>query len=149
MEHAASLAAASLLFAESENHSSMSDKLSKCSLLTLGMDAMTFLKPSKVGSILRFKAIVTQIFNSSIEVYVSVETLQKMEFSGSSFMLTNDGFLSFLVVDEFGEKLNLFQNITLPANLPSQVALQKDSFQRRQARLTAKAAIQNPLFKQT
>ena len=74
-------------------------------LLTLSMDSVSFLKPSKVGSILHLKSLVTRVFNTSLEVHVSVELYNVNICStdtphhDAEDVITNDAWISFMILE--------------------------------------------------
>jgi acyl-CoA hydrolase len=73
-------------------------------LLTASMDSVTFLRPTKVGDVVIIKGIVSQAFEHSIEVYVTVE---REHLETCEKEITNNGYLTVVSVDQKGQLLSV------------------------------------------
>ncbi|ORE05884.1 Thioesterase/thiol ester dehydrase-isomerase [Rhizopus microsporus var. microsporus] len=72
------------------------NRLAKAYLLTASIDSLNFIASSGVGDVVTIRSVVSRSFNSSMEVYVSVETENLL--TGET-KFTNDGFFTITAVD--------------------------------------------------
>ncbi|KAI8327454.1 HotDog domain-containing protein [Blakeslea trispora] len=72
-------------------------QLVKAYLLTANIDSLNFITSSGVGDVVTIRSIVSRAFNSSMEVYVSVEAENLL--TGET-KFTNDGFFTILASDQ-------------------------------------------------
>lgn len=73
----------------------------KSYMVTGSMDAVRFIQPTHVGDVVTFKAIVTETFRTSVEVYICVER----EDSRGVKQFTNDAFITMVAVDTSGKPI--------------------------------------------
>ncbi|KAI8992248.1 HotDog domain-containing protein [Pilobolus umbonatus] len=72
------------------------NKLAKAYLLTASIDSLNFISSTNVGDVVTLRSLVSRSFNSSMEVYVSVEAENVL--TGET-KFTNDGFFTITAVD--------------------------------------------------
>jgi acyl-CoA hydrolase len=72
---------------------------SRSHLLLASIDQLHFLQPVQVGQIVTIRAIVSQVFKSSMELYVTVGA---RDYRGGPSLLSNECFITFVAVNERG-----------------------------------------------
>jgi len=72
-------------------------------MLTANMDAVSFKESTSVGDILYFTSQVTAVFNSSVEVLVSVFAEQMNGGSNTEEKFVMDAFVTLVSVDDSGK----------------------------------------------
>ena len=79
---------------------------------TASIDCLNFIRPTKVGDILRIRAQVTRTWNTSLEVYITVhahlvgynETIIVDACGDDQWDFSNDGFMTFFAIDSEDHK---------------------------------------------
>jgi acyl-CoA hydrolase len=76
----------------------------RCPVVTAAVDAMTFLRPIRIGELVTLKASVNRVFRTSVEVGVKVfaENLESGEIRH-----TNSSFVTFVALDAAGRPREL------------------------------------------
>jgi acyl-CoA hydrolase len=103
----------------------------KSYVLTASLDEVNFTAPTQVGNILVIKAFVSAAWNSSFEVFATVEFEDHS--TGGKRVTTNNGFVTIVAVDSEGKK-----TINLPSlicDTPESMALESGANERRARRL--------------
>ncbi|RCH79829.1 hypothetical protein CU098_002192, partial [Rhizopus stolonifer] len=72
------------------------NRLAKAHLLTASIDSLNFIASSGVGDVVTIRSVVSRAFNSSMEVYVTVEAENLL--TGET-KFTNDGFFTITALD--------------------------------------------------
>ncbi|KAG2206609.1 hypothetical protein INT46_004857 [Mucor plumbeus] len=113
------------------------NRLAKAYLLTASIDSLNFIASSGVGDVVTIRSLVSRSFNSSMEVYVSVEAENLL--TGET-KFTNDGFFTVTAVDS--------ENIPviIPKVIPQTeygLELYEGGFERRQKRLNQRLELVN------
>ncbi|KAJ2956924.1 hypothetical protein NQZ79_g7284 [Umbelopsis isabellina] len=104
-------------------------------LLTASIDSLQFIKPTHVGEVVTVRSIVSRTFQSSIEVYVSVEGEDLR--TGETYF-TNDAFFTIVAVD--ADNIPVKIPSAIPQN-ESEAALFKGAEARRERRLALRQEI--------
>ncbi|KAG1153031.1 hypothetical protein G6F37_000007 [Rhizopus arrhizus] len=105
------------------------NRLAKAYLLTASIDSLNFIASSGVGDVVTIRSVVSRSFNSSMEVYVSVEA---ENLSTGETKFTNDGFFTITAVDQENVP------VVIPRIIPqtkAEVALYEGGHDRRLKRL--------------
>ncbi|KAF7725197.1 hypothetical protein EC973_000363 [Apophysomyces ossiformis] len=106
-------------------------------LLTASIDSLNFISSSNVGDVITIRSCVSRSYNSSMEVYVTVEA-ENLQTGETKF--TNDGFFTIAAVDE--ELLPVMVPRAIPES-EAEVKLCQGSHERRTARLVQRAELMN------
>ncbi|CAM0138809.1 unnamed protein product [Umbelopsis sp. WA50703] len=104
-------------------------------LLTASIDSLQFIKPTHVGEVVTVRSIVSRTFQSSIEVYVSVEGEDLR--TGETYF-TNDAFFTIVAVDADNVPVKI--PTAIPQN-ENEAALYKGAEARRKRRLALRQEI--------
>ncbi|KAG1474644.1 hypothetical protein G6F56_000240 [Rhizopus delemar] len=105
------------------------NRLAKAYLLTASIDSLNFMASSGVGDVVTIRSVVSRSFNSSMEVYVSVEAENLL--TGET-KFTNDGFFTITAVDQENVP------VMIPRIIPqtkTEVVLHEGGHERRLRRL--------------
>ncbi|RKP07375.1 HotDog domain-containing protein [Thamnocephalis sphaerospora] len=73
-------------------------------LLLASIDRLQFVNPVMVGEVVAIRTIVSQAFNSSMELYITVNA---RDHCGGSARLSNEAFMTFVAVNERGRAIRV------------------------------------------
>ncbi len=98
-------------------------------VVTASVDNVSFGKPIGLGSVITLTAKVTRAFNSSMEVYITVEAENIPK--GEKF-ISNEAFLTFVAVDQSGKPIEVPK---IEPETSEEKEMYKGALRRRQLRL--------------
>ncbi|KAI8091709.1 HotDog domain-containing protein [Thamnidium elegans] len=113
------------------------NRLVKAYLLTASIDSLNFITSSGVGDVVTIRSVVSRSFNSSMEVYVSVEAENLL--TGET-KFTNDGFFTITAVDD--DNIPVIIPKSVPQNEPGW-ELYEGGYERRLKRLNQREELIN------
>lgn len=99
-------------------------------VVTASVDHVSFQSPIKLGDVIKLTACVTRAFNTSIEVYIEVETTDSL---GQQPHFTNSAYMTFVALDERSQRPK-----QVPPVIPEtdeQIRLYEGAVRRRELRL--------------
>lgn len=99
-------------------------------VVTASVDHVNFSKPIKLGEVITLTASVTKAFNTSVEVYVEVETAS---FEGGIPEKSNHAFMTFVAIDR--ETLKPARIPAVELETREQQKLAEPALRRREVRL--------------
>ncbi|KAG0164609.1 Acyl-coenzyme A thioesterase 12 [Apophysomyces sp. BC1034] len=111
------------------------NRLVRAYLLTASVDSLNFISSSHVGDVITIRSCVSRSYNSSMEVYVTVEA-ENLQTGETKF--TNDGFFTIAAIDEE------FVPVKVPSAIPEsepEVKLCQGSHERRTTRLAQRTEL--------
>ncbi|KAI9029939.1 HotDog domain-containing protein [Phycomyces nitens] len=111
------------------------NRLARAYLLTASIDSLTFLIPTRVGDVVTIRGIVSRSYNSSMEVYVSVES-ENLKTGERKF--TNDGFFTIAAIDDAYVPVKVAKAIP---QAEAEYALFEGSYERRAKRLAQRTEL--------
>jgi acyl-CoA hydrolase len=122
---------------------------------TVSIDGLNFLKPTRIGDVVKIEAYVSRSWKSSMEVYVTVHSTSYNDADKPDpWLFTNDGYLTLIAVDEpesrHGSANDEHHFIALNDFIPtSPLTKWRHEFanERRQHRLQERASIEKVMVK--